>query len=44
MELIEKYNILNQKLEGLISDFKFEASSNLRLERIKKLLEFGCLL
>ncbi|MEK7991563.1 MAG: Mur ligase family protein [Thiotrichaceae bacterium] len=39
MELIEKYNILNQKLEGLISDFKFEASSNLRLERIKKLLE-----
>ncbi|MCV6636460.1 folylpolyglutamate synthase/dihydrofolate synthase family protein [Candidatus Albibeggiatoa sp. nov. NOAA] len=39
MDVIEQYNQLNQKLENLVSDFKFIADVNLRLERISKLLE-----
>lgn len=39
MQLTEKYNELNKKLESLIGETKFIAQENLKLERIKVLLE-----
>jgi len=39
MDLLEKYNELEKKLEYLIGDLKFSADINLKLERIECLLE-----